>query len=360
MPNSKGELVRIAEHLFKRNGHYCVIAKIKNKQKWQAIEAIDKNTAIAERDRILSGWRKFDPATNAEEAKVLTFQQVVDAFLDSARKRGTSPRTLESVEDHLKVAARTLGASRIREIRRKDIQSYLDQRFSQRSGRTVNLDLIHIRKLFRYARDEMGLRWDIPTDGIKSFPHEEKQIFVPSQDQIDQVIQVLKTFPIRNGRKAASFIQFLRLSGVRLEEAQNALKAKIDLSRNLMEVRGKGAKWRIIDLFPALKGFLEEMLAAPSQSELLFPPTKGAVYDPRKALEVACDQAKVPRFGFHALRHAWATHLVEDGVDYATIAKWMGHSDGGRLVAERYGKHSRREHFQRAAAEVTIGAAKEA
>jgi hypothetical protein len=50
------------------------------------------------------------------------------------------------------------------------------------------------------------------------------------------------------------------------------------------------------------------------------------------------------------------TRCVESGIDIPTVARWLGHSDGGMLALKIYG-HLRREHSQSMAARVTFGTA---
>ena len=45
----------------------------------------------------------------------------------------------------------------------------------------------------------------------------------------------------------------------------------------------------------------------------------------------------------HDLRHLFATRCIEAGVDVPTVAKWLGHSDGGVLAMKIYG-HLRDDH----------------
>jgi integrase len=45
----------------------------------------------------------------------------------------------------------------------------------------------------------------------------------------------------------------------------------------------------------------------------------------------------------HCFRHFFATTCIESGVDIPTIARWLGHSDGGALAMRTYG-HLRAEH----------------
>lgn len=63
----------------------------------------------------------------------------------------------------------------------------------------------------------------------------------------------------------------------------------------------------------------------------------------KSAMNSACRNANLPRFTHHSLRHYFASNAIAVGVDFKTIAAWIGHSDGGLLVAKTYG-HLRELH----------------
>ena len=54
-------------------------------------------------------------------------------------------------------------------------------------------------------------------------------------------------------------------------------------------------------------------------------------------LALARTRAKLPRIAFHDLRHYFISYAVMSGIDYMTIAKWVGHRDGGILIGKVYG-----------------------
>ena len=348
---------RVRENLFLRHGVYYALFKKGGKQIWKSLRTRDTNIARAALEDLR---RQAKLATDMPRRKdIPTFAQAVEHTIETCRRDGTKPVTLDGITTYLNLAARSfLGPLKVSSIRNEQIREYLRQRYESRSGRSANLDLIHMRKVFHQALHR-NWRLDNPTIGIQMFAHKEKEVAVPSFKEVRKVIKTMSESPLRNGSgvRASEFIELLGLSGLRLKEAQSLKWSDIDWQRKVLVVRqGKGDKPRDVDLFSALHAFLRKLQKkrGGAPEEFIFPPTRGPTYKCRSLLLSGCKNAEVPRFSFHGLRHAWATELVKQGMDFGTIAAWMGHSDGGLLVARRYGRHLRRDHFEMAAKRVKL------
>ena len=75
-----------------------------------------------------------------------------------------------------------------------------------------------------------------------------------------------------------------------------------------------------------------------------------------ESLRGARKLAGLPTFGFHHdCRHFFISYSVMAGIDYMTIAKWVGHKDGGVLIGKVYG-HLADEHAKHQASRLTFGA----
>ena len=70
-----------------------------------------------------------------------------------------------------------------------------------------------------------------------------------------------------------------------------------------------------------------------------------------KTLKSGCKVIGIPAMRHHDLRHLFATRCIESGVDIPTVAKWLGHKDGGGLAMRVYG-HLRNEHSRQMAEKV--------
>ena len=73
----------------------------------------------------------------------------------------------------------------------------------------------------------------------------------------------------------------------------------------------------------------------------------------KRSLQTSCELAGLPRLSHHSFRHLFATRCIESGVDLPTVARWLGHQDGGALLSRTY-FHLVDEHSRRMAAKVRI------
>lgn len=121
-------------------------------------------------------------------------------------------------------------------------------------------------------------------------------------------------------------------AGLRIQEACQLEFRDIESSRKLLRVRsGKGGKERVVPLSPRLLRTLrayykKERPAGP----LLFPGRHGKAPITRAAFHIALRKARKragieSRVSAHLLRHSYATHLLEAGVDLRTIQVRLGH-----------------------------------
>ena len=105
----------------------------------------------------------------------------------------------------------------------------------------------------------------------------------------------------------------------------------------------KNRQGRDVQFNSSLKTVLTELLSAlPPDTSWLFPsPQRGEkdihAQSLRDSFYAVRTAAGLPWVGFHDFRHYFASQCVMAGIDFMTIAKWLGHQDGGILVAKVYG-----------------------
>ena len=129
-------------------------------------------------------------------------------------------------------------------------------------------------------------------------------------------------------------MQTLYATGLRVSEACALRVADIDSAPDRMCIRvcsGKGGKGRYTLLSPTLLELLRFYARCVRPRTWLFSDASGKqpmhVGMAQRAYQGACARAHIPKGGgIHTLRHCFATHLLEGGVDLFTIQKLLGHS----------------------------------
>jgi site-specific recombinase XerD len=154
---------------------------------------------------------------------------------------------------------------------------------------------------------------------------------VLSADEVRRLFDVVSHFP-----KHKSLLMTLYGAGLRISEALGLKPADIDSSRMLIHVRGgKGNKDRMVTLSTQLLTALRDDWRARSSKDpkiWLFPQSSNPSRAMKsgtaeKIVERAAKRAGITkRVSPHTLRHSYATHLLDAGVDLRTIQLLLGHT----------------------------------
>jgi site-specific recombinase XerD len=145
----------------------------------------------------------------------------------------------------------------------------------------------------------------------------------------DEVVRFLEAVPSLKTRTALTTAYG---AGLRASEAVSLKVADIDSSRMLIQVRhGKGAKDRTVMLSPQLLAILRTYWRLARPKVWLFPGRDEAKPIDVQVLHAACRSATkaaglAKRVTVHTLRHSFATHLLESGVDIRIIQVLLGHN----------------------------------
>ena len=260
-----------------------------------------------------------------------------------------------------------LGHVRVDRITRALVNSYIAKRQAAgRSGRTVNLEVTCFRNVMNRAVDD-GWIMSLPTLNLRPLkwtPH--KRTLLP-RETIERLCEAaVKDKTFKNGREFADYVKLMASCGARRDETLRLKWSDVDWECKQLTIgsdgMSKNRKARVVDFNAELEAHLKDMgtRRAPD-SEWLFPsPQRGERDEPAKSfvetMRLVREKAKVSRFGFHDLRHYFISYCVMSGIDFMTIAKWVGHQDGGVLIGKVYG-HLSNEHAQRQAQKLFFGPA---
>jgi integrase len=346
------DLRRVAQCLYRsqQSGVYYAILKRSGKQIKRSLRTTDQ--ALAKRR--LADLSKRASALAHGKDSAITFDDLAKRWLVavSSQMKASSRQRLEGCAQCL---GQHFGLSQARRITKSMIEEWAAIRSKQRAARTFNYERETLVRILDYAvRD--GLMLDNPALVIKRRKVRRKQLVIPTREQFLSLIQAIRQLRA-DALPAADLCELLAYSGCRLGEATAMQWKHIDFQGKRFTVTGgttgpKNSEERVVPLFPSLESFLlrlRDNCAAPPRPEDRIAQIENA----KTAMRHACSNAALPHFTHHHLRHFFCSNAIEAGVDFKAIAGWLGHKDGGLLVARTYG-HLRDEHSATMAKRMTF------
>lgn len=275
-------------------------------------------------------------------------------FLEFLRfNRNLSARTVRAYESDLTQYLRFLEgrfgrpADRIdpAEVDYAAVRAFMRDQYDRGQARSsAARRLAAIRSFGRYLRREEVVERD--PGALMATPKQDRKL--PARLDEGEMTRVLETpdCTTRLGRRDRAILELFYASGLRLGELAGLGLEDVDLSSRLVRVLGKGGKERIVPFNRATADALRACLAdrealvrgggVPPRAreragaEPLFVNYRGGRLSTRSIdrLVRRCAAAAGTRLGIspHALRHSFATHLLERGADLRAIQEMLGHA----------------------------------
>jgi integrase len=322
--------------------------KVAGKQIKRSLRTSDVSLA----KRRLSDFRTSATRLTGTE-KSLAFEGLAKQWLDSIR-----PHLKDSSYQRRVTVLRQLDpyfkGHLVKSIGHREIEHWKQGRALTLSARSYNIDVETLHQLFEFARDDLRIILENPAEKLKrrKVPHRKPEI--PTKTQFTVLLAEMRK-DVRS-KEAANFVEFLGYSGLRLSEARAVRWRDVNIEHETLTITGgehgtKNHEFRVIPLFPALKRLLATRVEA---ADVVLPDAKVfALETAKQALGTCCERLNLPHWGHHAMRHFFCSNAIEVGIDFKVIAEWLGHKDGGLLVAKTYG-HLRAEHSAAMALRMTF------
>ena len=258
-------------------------------------------------------------------------------------ERGASKNTLEAYQrDLLKFHTFLHSAGTTLEAAHGDhIRGYLLTLYDEDlSARSAARHLSSIRQFYRFLLLEEK-RTDDPSSKV-SMPKQEKKLpSVLSEADVEKLLDASQKDTTPEGIRMYTLLEILYATGLRVSELVGLTHAAFQQGHDVLIVRGKGNKERMVPLsVPAIEA-LETYLPLrgfflghkKDASPWLFPSRSKEGHLTRQrfgqllkelALKAGIDPARISP---HTLRHAFATHLLANGADLVSVQKLLGHTD---------------------------------
>ncbi len=230
----------------------------------------------------------------------------------------------------------------LRTASRDDLRAFTEVLHGELAAASVSRSLSTLRHLYRFFR-RLGWVDHEPTAGLRN-PRGEKTL--PRFLGVDEVLVLLRGIvdgePSLVARDVA-LIELLYGAGLRVGETAGLDLGAVDLEACMVRVVGKGDKTRLVPFGRAAVAAVEAWLAIRPEvlercpagqidaaSEALFLHRRGGRLSTRsiaRMLDRRCLQAGLHRaISPHALRHSYATHVLDGGADIREVQELLGHA----------------------------------
>ncbi len=269
----------------------------------------------------------------------MTIDSHTEAFLEMmAAERGAATNTLAAYQADLEDFAVFLAPRRSPGLAETgDIGAYMASLHQiGLAARTQGRRLSALKQFFLFLLRE-GIRDDNPAAELSAPTLPQTLPKYLSESEVDRLLLSARTLPGIPGLKACAGLEILYATGLRVSELVALPASALSRDAEVLLMKGKGGKERIVPLSEVSKTAATRLRAATAKAKT--PPRfLFSGRDPRLAMtrqgfalllkqtafKAHIDPARVSP---HVLRHSFASHLLAHGADLRSLQKLLGHAD---------------------------------
>lgn len=261
----------------------------------------------------------------------------IDQFLDHYwLSTGASKNTLSAYRSDLNLFSNWLNDTFINASHQR-IEAYFNQRQNEGiSAATQSRILTCLHTFYQYLLDNNF----ISADPTTHFTHPKKPQKLPIFLNLDEVNLLLEAPDKKTvlGIRDKAMLELLYASGLRVSELINLSYHHLHLDEEYMLIHGKGNKERVLPIGEVALDWLIKYeknsrphLLKKGQTDGFFLTNRGTLMGRQNFFYII--KAYAAKIGInkplspHTLRHAFATHLVQNGADLRSVQLMLGHSD---------------------------------
>jgi integrase/recombinase XerC len=263
--------------------------------------------------------------------------KAVHSFLRSLRERNVSPHTIKAYTQDLNNFAAYVGSRDWKGIDHITIRGFLSRLYEKGLGKTsVARSLAAVRSLYRCLAQE-GVVEQNPAALVATPKLAKKLPRVPTMEEMNSVLDGQLPEVASFAERDRLMLELLYGCGIRNSELIAINVEDVRLSAEALLVRGKGKKERYVpfgeSVNVALRTYLparQQLLAAKRRNTpALLINLRGGRLTTRSVgrivKRIAVSKGLSPDVHPHTLRHAFGTHLLEEGADLRAIQEMLGH-----------------------------------
>lgn len=256
------------------------------------------------------------------------------------KEKGSSKNTIESyvrdLTQYIQFLERVHGVKKPKDIERMHIDSYMKSLKRQMTTKSMARKLTAIRSFHHF----LFIEKEVDEDVVKLIASPKIEKHLPQVLAVDEVLAILNQVDLSKplGLRNSALMELIYGSGLRVSELLDIEMGDIHLNQGYIIVKGKGSKERMVPIsdpaIVSLRNYIikgREKLLGDVKTNFLFLNQSGMRLSRQgffKLLKkLASDAGVKTECSPHTLRHSFATHLLENGMDLRTLQALLGHED---------------------------------
>jgi integrase/recombinase XerD len=217
-----------------------------------------------------------------------------------------------------------------------DLNSFLATKFDNGiSASSITRSLSSIKGFYNWLQVSGAIKIN-PTELLESPKVGRKLPINLSENDIDRLLDAPDCTTTR-GKRDKTILELLYATGLRISELTNLELSQIDLKRGLIKILGKGGKERIVPIGETALAWVRDYIdnvrkdiVNKNDNIYIFLSHKGKKMSRKSCWNFISEYSKLALdnkyISPHSLRHAFATHLLNNGADLRSVQMLLGHS----------------------------------
>ena len=250
--------------------------------------------------------------------------------------KNLSKNTIKSYREDIFEFSRFIGKNEIKKIENIDLKKFINYLSNNFSPKSHSRKLSSLKNFFNYLFDLKIIK----VNPVNSFDFPKIPRSLPKYLTENEIKVLLdKTYQdfSKKGIRLSVMLEILYATGIRISELIKIKKGDINEDLSSVLIQGKGGVHRNVPLFGraivTLKNYLKSIDEDKIENYFLFPSsskdghiTRHRFFQLLKKLAFDCNIPK-EKVSPHVIRHSFASHLLERGVDLRIIQESLGHKD---------------------------------
>lgn len=250
-------------------------------------------------------------------------KQELEKFLHHLTLKAYSSSTIRTYRNEFAQLLQMIGKKPVQDLQPQHLQRYFLYCHSKGlKENTLHSRINAIKYYYEQVLHKEKMFFDIPRP--------KKPLLLPGVFSKEEIVTIINSV---NNIKQKTVLMLTYACGLRVSEAVSIKICDIDSKRMVIFLHAaKGKKDRVVNLSPTLLVMLREYYKQYMPKQFLFEGQFAGTHYSTRSIEIVLQQAKQKAKiytpgNMHRLRHSFATHLLDKGIDVVMIQRLLGHND---------------------------------